>query len=174
MKTIIIIIALTLVGLTAFGFVNQVITQPMIDPAGSLEQGDMRKVAISGEVIQPGTYAVSEYATLGDLVEAAEGLTGNADRLAFDLEYVLKGDEYYIAPLYDHSDVCATTPIVKTNINEADAEELKEVAGFNKTVAAEIVSYRASNPFGAIEELLDVTGIGPATFASTRDKVTIK
>ena len=97
-----------------------------------------------------------------------------ADRLAFDLSYVLKGDSYYIAPLYDNSDVCATTPIEKVNINTGSAEDLKEIAGFNKTVAAAIVEYRQSNPFKAIEELLDVSGIGPATFTATKNKVTIK
>ena len=173
MKTIIIVVVLTLAGITAFGFVNQVISAPTIDPGASLT-GEARTVQISGEVMQPGTYAVSEFATLGDLVDAANGLNGNADRLAFDLSYVLKGDSYYIAPLYDNSDVCATTPIEKVNINTGSAEDLKEIAGFNKTVAAAIVEYRQSNPFKAIEELLDVSGIGPATFTATKNKVTIK
>ncbi len=176
MKTILIIVVLTLVGLTAFGFVNQVITAPMIDDASGLSGGNVRSVTIKGEVITPGTYAVGEYATLSDLVDAANGLTSNADHLAFNLDYVLDDefDTYYIAPMYDHSDVCSTEPIVKVNLNAASAEDLKEVAGFNKTVAGAIVEYRADHPFQSIEEMMDVSGIGEATYESTKSKVTLK
>ena len=47
MKTILIVIVLTLVGLTAFGFVNQVITAPMIDEGTGLSGGNVRSVTIS-------------------------------------------------------------------------------------------------------------------------------
>lgn len=176
MKTILIVIVLTLVGLTAFGFVNQVITAPMIDEGSGLSGGNVRSVTIKGEVITPGTYAVGEFATLSELVDAANGLTGNADHLAFNLDYILDDefDTYYIAPIYDHSDVCSTEPIVKVNLNAASADDLKEIAGFNKTVAGAIVEYRSSHPFESIEEMMDVSGIGEATYESTKSKVTLK
>ena len=51
---------------------------------------------------------------------------------------------------------------------------MQKIAGFSKTVSEAIVAYRSANPFKAIEEIKDVTGIGPATYTSTRNKITIR
>ena len=41
-------------------------------------------------------------------------------------------------------------------------------------LAATIVEYRDQNgPFASVDELLDVSGIGPATLEEIRDQVTI-
>lgn len=50
-------------------------------------------------------------------------------------------------------------------LNAASAALLKHVSGINSRVANAIVAYREKNgPFKAREELLKVTGLGPATF----------
>ena len=87
---------------------------------------------------------------------------------------MLKDKEYYIAPVYDNSNTCSDKPIEKTNINLDDASTMQKIAGFSKTVSEAIVAYRSANPFKAIEEIKDVTGIGPATYTSTRNKITIR
>ena len=133
-------------------------------------------VTIAGEVTRPGTYVLETNTTLSDLIGVANGLTTNADELAFDTSYLLEdGASYYIAPKYDHSDVCSMEPIVKTNINKDNEEGLQLINGIGSTIAKAIVSYRSSNgSFGRIEDLKKVNGIGNATFEKIKDYVRLR
>ena len=133
-------------------------------------------VTIAGEVTRPGTYVLEINTTLTDLISVANGLTTNADELAFDTSYLLEdASSYYIAPKYDHSDVCSMEPIVKTNINKDDEEGLQLIKGIGSTIAKAIVSYRNANGnFGRIEDLKKVNGIGNATFEKIKDYVRLR
>lgn len=60
------------------------------------------------------------------------------------------------------------------NINAADAEELKTLPGIGDTKAAAILAYRAQHgPFTSVDQLGDVSGIGPATIEKLRPLVEI-
>ena len=176
MRTIIIIVALTAVALVGFGAVYSLINanNSGISVATSLDSASLT-ATISGQVNYPGTYVLSPGATLLDLITAAQGVNSNADSLAFNTDYVLENKgSYYIAPLFDNGDTCAVSPITKTNVNLDDSDTMQAVAGFSKTVANAIVSYRASATFKAIEEIKLVSGIGSATFEKVKDKITLR
>lgn len=178
MKTIVIIVVLTAVALVGFGaayaMVNATVTPPAAGTITSVD-GNALTAAISGEVNFPGTYVLSQGATMLDLINAAQGTSGNADSLAFNTDYVLQNKgAYYIAPLYDNTNTCSAAPIVKCNINADDADTLQSVAGFTKTVANAIVSYRSAAPFKAIEEIKNVSGIGAATYEKVKAKITLR
>ncbi len=65
---------------------------------------------------------------------------------------------------------CPTTPL---NLNLASAAALDSLPGIGPTRAASIVQYRASHgPFRSVEDLSQVSGIGPAALARIRDLVT--
>ena len=177
MKTILIIIAFTAICLIGFGVAQNMIAAPVSGTTTSLSTaaGDSITVTISGEVVRPGTFVLNQGATMFDLITAANGVTSNADSLAFNTDYVLSAKgSYYIAPLYDNSSTCSASPITKANINNADVETLQAVAGFTKTVANAIVSYRVSSRFEALEDIKNVSGIGSATYIATRDKITLR
>ncbi len=132
-------------------------------------------VTVSGEVVRPGTYLVKQDATLNDLVSAASGVTGNADARCYNLDYALSdGGSFYIAPIYDNSDVCAVTPIKKVNINAADKNALMEISSIGTVIASAIISYRETSTFRALEEIKNVDGIGPATFEKVKDYITLR
>ena len=133
-------------------------------------------VSISGEIKRAGTYVLEENTTLEELIGVAGGLTTNADEYAFDTTYLLEDKaSFYIAPKYDHSDVCSMEPIVKTNINKDNEEGLQTVKGIGSTVAKAIVSYREANgEFRRIEDLKKVSGIGNATFEKIKDYVRLR
>lgn len=176
MKTILIIVVISLVGLVAFGVAyNFVVAPPSTTAVTSTSQAAGLTLTISGEVTRPGTYVLDSGAKMIDLITAAGGTTSNADSLAWNAEFqcVNKGS-YYIAPIYDNSNTCSLEPIKKANINADDAETLQSVAGFTKTVANAIVSYRVSGSFAALEDMKNVSGVGQATYISTRDKVTLR
>ena len=133
-------------------------------------------VSISGEVKRTGTYVLEENTTLDDLIGVAGGLTTNADEYAFDTSYLLEDKlSFYIAPKYDHSDVCSMEPIVTVNINSDDSEGLQTIKGIGSTVANAIVTYRETNgQYKRIEDLKKVSGIGNATFEKIKDYVRLR
>ena len=108
-----------------------------------------------------------------DLIEAAGGISRNADELAFYENATLKaGSTYYIASKYDETDICSKTEIAKVNINEDDATTLMTVNGMTTSIASSIVSYRTENGiFDTVEELMEVYGIGNATYRKLRNYV---
>ena len=60
------------------------------------------------------------------------------------------------------------------SLNSASAGELTELPGVGEATAAAIVAHREANgPFTAVEQLMDVKGIGPAKFDAVKDLVTL-
>ena len=177
MKTILIIVAVAAVCLVGFGATYAMInaTKTSVADTTSEVTGDQIQATISGEVNYPGTYILSKGAKMLDLISAAQGTNSNADSLAFNTDYVLENKgTYYIAPLYDNSNNCSASPIVKTNVNADDADTMQSIAGFTKTIANAIVSYRVSAQFKAIEEIKNVAGIGAATYEKVKAKITLR
>ena len=79
-------------------------------------------ITIEGEVYKPGTYTLEDNSTMGDLIEAAGGLTRSADERAFyETATLTNGSSYYIASLYDSNDLCSASTVNKVNINSDDA-----------------------------------------------------
>jgi competence protein ComEA len=61
------------------------------------------------------------------------------------------------------------------NINTASHEELVTLKGIGDTYAARIIAYRNEHgPFKTIEDIEEVKGIGPATFANIKDSITVE
>ena len=55
------------------------------------------------------------------------------------------------------------------NVNAAGAAELGQLPGLGPVTAARIVEHRRTHgPFTRLEDLLDVPGVGPATFEQMR------
>lgn len=131
------------------------------------------KYTIEGEVNKAGTYVLSDSATMADLIEAAGGVNSNADECAYFENAILKsGSTYYIAGKYDTTDICSKSEVSKVNINEDDAMTLMSVNGITTSIASSIVSYRSENgQFNTIEQVMEVYGIGNATYHKIRNYV---
>ena len=131
------------------------------------------KYSIEGEINKPGTYSFNDTPTMTQLISAAGGLTSNADERTYYTTYALtEGKTYYIASFYESSDLCGSNNIEKANINKDDAERLSEINGISKTIATSIVSYRTDKgDFKCLEDLLNVYGIGNATYRKIRNYV---
>jgi competence protein ComEA len=65
-------------------------------------------------------------------------------------------------------------PSLKVNINTATAQELDTLPGIGETTAARIIEYRRQNGFfTAIEDIMNVSGIGEAKFNAIREIITV-
>ena len=155
----------------------------VIDPELEVQDNNVAEVAddsttsgkysIEGEINKPGTYSFNDAPTMNQLISAAGGLTSNADERTYYTTYTLtEGKTYYIASFYESSDLCGSNDIEKANINKDDAERLSEINGISKTIATSIVSYRTEKgDFKCLEDLLNVYGIGNATYRKVRNYV---
>lgn len=62
----------------------------------------------------------------------------------------------------------------KVDINHATAAELQQLKGVGQVVSERIVTYREqSGPFKAIEEIMNVKGIGEKTFEKIKELIYI-
>ena len=149
---------------------------PMINNqqvANTTEVAETFTYTIEGEVSKVGTYTLSDAVSMADLIEAAGGLSSNADeRCYFSTASLKAGETYYISGRYDASDVCGNSEIAKVNINSDNSETLMSVNGITSSIATSIVSYRQeTGTFQTLEQLKEVYGIGDATYRRIRNYV---
>ena len=178
LKTIIIGIVVTVVGLFALAAVNQVVsdTQGKVNGYSTVEVDSTDKntvnVAISGEINHPGSYYINPQETLGDLIALAGGVTTNADTSSYNVSLVINTrTSFYIAPLLIDSGVCVDSETEKVNVNKSTQAEPISV-GFTSSQATDLITYRTENgPFQALEDILNVKGIGKATFEKVKNKI---
>ena len=150
-------------------------------------------VHITGAVVNNGIVEVKESARINDVIEAAGGVTDDADLRNVNLAYAVKdGQKIYIPSKNDKentenleiiSDEAGTDIINKgdeeqtsgkVNINTSTKEELQTLSGIGESTASKIIIYREENgKFKAIEDIKNVPGIGDAKFENIKDKITV-
>ncbi len=62
----------------------------------------------------------------------------------------------------------------KININDASKVELMKLPGIGEKTAISIIEYRDSRPFGSINEIKNVKGIGVKKFEQMREFIDVK
>lgn len=171
-KAIIAVVALAIVAIVGFLVIDPNINNQVSTTIEYVSENYFQ-ATIEGEVIREGTYTLKDGALMSDLIEAAGGVNDNADPYAYYLEAELKsGMTYFIASKYDESDLCNDNEITKVNVNSDNAETLSTVNGISASVANSIISHRSQNGlFHTLEDLLDVYGIGNATYNKIRNYV---
>ena len=137
-------------------------------------------VDVAGAVRRPGVYEFNQGDRVIDAIERAGGSLPKAELSLLNLA----------APLTDGTQILVpkTGPPVAgvpggaapgsasglINVNTASATDLESLSGIGEVLAATIVEYRDQNgPFASVEDLMDVSGIGPATLDEIRDHVTV-
>lgn len=144
-------------------------------------------VHAAGAVHAPGVYLFRGEARVFDLVEAAGGLTADADRdrvnLAAPLSdglwmYFLQVGETSVPAPVGGSGLAdgggAATRSGPLNINMATAQQLESLPGVGPSIAAAIVEHRERiGGFASVDGLLAVSGIGPAKLDQIRDLVAV-
>ncbi len=139
------------------------------------------RVYITGAVKNPDVYILPPNSIVKDAVAAAGGVTSEADldRINLALQvydqqqiHVPKKGEAAPPVVAPPPQPDANPPAGKVNINDATVDELDALPGIGPAIAKRIVDYRTANGlFGIIEDLMNVKGIGPATFEKLEDKI---
>jgi competence protein ComEA len=137
-------------------------------------------VYISGEVNDPGLYTLPVNSRLDDAIKAAGGFTALADTSGINLAKFVEDGEQIDVPGMILTDAIVGVPDLGqpisnlVDINLATQEQLDALPEIGPITAQNIIDYRKANgPFGRIEDILDVPGIGPKTYDQLKDLFTV-
>lgn len=162
-----------------------------MDDAGSTgkrQEEVLITVHVCGEVASPGVYEVAEGSRIIDVVELAGGGTGcacldylNLAREVFDGQrvYVPSSEEVTWGILQDNGSTGTYSqredglmPVI--NINSASRGQLESLPGIGPVTAANIIGHRERyGPFESIEDLMEVSGIGPKKFEHIKELIDV-
>lgn len=147
-------------------------------PSPSSSALEVVVVDVDGAVRRPGVVELPGGSRVVDALEAAGGVRSRGDAGSLNLAQVLLDGEQIVVPNQGAAAAPSGTEAVATpapgappttglvNLNIATEVELETLPGIGPVLAAAIVEWRTQNGgFTSIEQLQDVSGIGPATFA---------
>lgn len=161
---------------------------------GPVEQGDVAPspdasgelyIHVFGAVEHPGLYVLPDGSRVVDAVFAAGGLRESAAPEGVNLARELADGEQIAVPTKeqvasgevptpaqpDGSGGGSESPI---DLNAAGPTELEALPGIGPALAQRIIAWRDDNgPFGSVDDLLAVSGIGEKVLAGIRDLVRV-
>jgi len=138
------------------------------------------RVHVTGAVTNPGVYTLPESARVETAIEAAGGLSGNAEAQSLNLAAILTdGQRLFIPEILEvtltagERSVTSITSML-ININTAGFSELDSLPGIGEVKAQAILDYRQKNGlFTALEDLLKVDGINQSLFEKIQGLITL-
>ncbi len=209
-KIIVIIIIAVVAVVIAYYYINstkEVYTNYGVENAveqiaeESVEQKKQKiKIHITGAIKTNGIVEVEENSRINDVIEAAGGITEDADLTNVNLAYVVEdGQKIYIPSIDDKNnerdeeddDEDKENKIIFTgagngiideeetgtlliNINKATVAEIMTLPGIGESTAAKIIEYRKKNGvFKKIEDIKNVSGIGEAKFNTIKEFISV-
>ena len=144
-------------------------------------------IFVCGAVQQPGVYELPKGARAQDALVAAGGFTEEADTEYVNLAQPVSDGQQLRFPTEEEvqelrrqesapetGNTSGVQPQAQVNINTAGVPELMTLPGIGQVRAEEIIRYRSQmGPFAAPEEIMNVSGIGEASYARIRDRITV-
>lgn len=146
-------------------------------------------VDVDGAVVRPGVYRLKDGARVSQAIDAAGGLTAEADVAGLNrASKVADGQKIYVPKVGEQQAVTAgggadggavvtsgtndTAGLV--NINTASAAELQTLSGIGPSMAQSIIDERTKNgPFASVDDLMRVSGIGEKKLAKIKDCICV-
>ena len=147
-------------------------------------------VYVSGAVRNPGVYPLRPNDRLQQALKAAGGATEDAQLEAVNLALRVQDEGHYHIPKVGETPTAAvaqsatgsqsTGPSTTgsceglIDLNSASVAELESLPGIGPVRASAIESYREQHgPFLSIDEVMNVSGIGPATYDSIKELISV-
>jgi competence protein ComEA len=149
-------------------------------------------VDVAGWVRKPGVYEFRPGDRIVDAVDRAGGARDGADLTSLNLAAPLADGQQVLVPKKGQAlpttagagtttgttngatGITGTTGTAPINVNTADAAALETLNGIGEALAAAIIQFRTDNgPFTSVDQLDQVSGIGPVTLEKIRPDVTV-
>jgi competence protein ComEA len=140
-------------------------------------------VYVTGAVARPDVYRLAPDARVKDVVMAAGGLLPEAAADQVNLAEPLSDAAHVHIPAFgEEATTVARAPAAAPlsaatgllDLNTASAAELEDLPGIGATLAGRIIARRSeAGPFGAVEDLREVTGVGEKLYSQIAPLVTV-
>ena len=141
-------------------------------------------VDVKGAVARPGVYTMPPGSRVHEAVQQAGGLTKEADSRSLNgakkladgmLIYVPRQGETPPVSAFGGESGAVNEGKETVNLNLATSEQLQTIPGIGPAKAAAILEYREQKgEFKKVDELTNVSGIGPKTLEKIRSHVTVE
>ena len=135
-------------------------------------------VHVVGAVRRPGVYRLPSWARLAAALRRAGGATSRADLQGVNLAAKVSDGQQVIVPARvagasgGVAAVGGAAPGQPVSLNSATVEQLDELDGIGPATAEKILEYRQEHGgFGSVDDLKQVSGIGPKRFEALKEKV---
>jgi competence protein ComEA len=143
--------------------------------------GGRAVVHVTGAVRRPGVYRLPSWARLDLAVKRAGGPAKGADLEGVNLAAKIADGQQVVVPRAGApgaaaagTDVAAEggVPAGPISLNTATVAQLDQLEGVGPATAQKILEWRKQHGgFRSVEDLKQITGIGPKKFAALKDKV---
>lgn len=146
-------------------------------------------VDVDGAVVRPGVYRHKDGARVSQAIDAAGGLTAEADVTGLNrASKVADGQKIYVPKVGEQQTVSAdggadggavlasgaNDVAGLVNINTASAAELQTLSGIGPSMAQSIIDERTKNgAFASVDDLMRVSGIGEKKLAKIKDCICV-
>ena len=142
-------------------------------------------VDVCGAVNAPGVYTLPAGSRVYEAIALAGGFADDAEGRMINRALVLSDGQQIVVPTKEEAQDALSFPVPdtfpdggekdgKVDLNKADEAALTALPGIGPSRAAAIISYREEHgAFSEIEEVMEVSGIGPSLFGSIRDRITV-
>jgi competence protein ComEA len=141
-------------------------------------------IHVTGAVANPDVYSLVPGSRVQEAIEAAGGLLPEAYTDTLNLATKLEDGGKVLVPFQPQEEPNISQESTGTtknaeaefpiNINTATIDELDLLPGIGAVKSQAIIDYRESNgPFVVIEQIQNVSGIGPATFEKIKEMITV-
>ncbi|MEU6999262.1 ComEA family DNA-binding protein [Nonomuraea sp. NPDC046570] len=135
-------------------------------------------VHVTGRVRRPGVYTLSGGSRVADAVTAAGGPRRGSPTGSVNLARRLIDGEQIVVGAPSGPPATPLTPADPTtaviDLNTATPDQLEQLPGVGEVLARRITEFRTANGgFRAIEQLRDVSGIGPRKYEELKTRVRV-
>ena len=146
-------------------------------------------VDVDGAVVRPGVYRLKDGARVSQAIDAAGGLTAEADVTGLNrASKITDGQKIYVPTVEEQQAVAAdggadggavlasgaNDVAGLVNINTASAAELQTLSGIGPSMAQSIIDERTKNgAFASVDDLMRVSGIGEKKLAKIKDCICV-
>lgn len=145
-------------------------------------------VDVDGAVVRPGVYRLKDGARVSQAIDAAGGLTAEADVTGLNrASKITDGQKIYVPTVGEQQAAAAVggadsaavasgagSSSELVNINTASAAELQTLSGIGPSMAQSIIDERTQNgAFASVDDLMRVSGIGEKKLAKIKDCICV-
>lgn len=145
-------------------------------------------VDVDGAVARPGVYRLKDRARVSQAIDAAGGLTAEADVTGLNrASKITDGQKIYVPTVGEQQAAAAVggadsaavasgagSSSGLVNINTASAAELQTLSGIGPSMAQSIIDERTQNgAFVSVDDLMRVSGIGEKKLAKIKDCICV-